>query len=431
VSTTAGTQAQTVEQLLALGKRCFERDELDRADAAFRQVLEREPGQVRAIHNLGRVAYKRGQLEEAERRYRRTIELAPQLAEPYANLGWLCKELARLGEAETCYRRAIERRPDFAEAHAYLALVLLQQGRWREGWEEYEWRWHLPDWEKPQEGVEWDGSDPSGRTLLVHDEQGLGDAVQFVRYASLLAARGARVVIECQPELARMLRGARDVAEVIARGARRPAFDARVPMVSLPRLLGTDPSSIPGGVPYLRPDPALARTWRARLDRWPGPRVGLLWGGNPRNRDDRNRSLRLETLGPLLRIPGISFFSLQVGARAGELEAAPRTAAVIDLAPQLGDFAHTAAAVYALDLVVSVDTAVLHVAGALGRPAWLLLSSSPDWRWLMDRPDTAWYPSVRLYRQEQRGDWGPVVARLRRDLEAFIRGYTGTTGGAG
>jgi ADP-heptose:LPS heptosyltransferase len=264
----------------------------------------------------------------------------------------------------------------------------------------------------------WNGEDLAGRTVLLHGEQGYGDTIQGLRYVPLVAARGGRVVLEVPAPLARVAASVSGVAEFVTAGQALPRFDLVCPMLSLPRALGTTLETIPADLPYLAPPAEAVAQWRERLG-GPGLRIGIAWAGSALHRSDAQRSIEIETLAPLLKTKGVRWFSLQVGERAADLARLP-AGLITDLAPRLSDFADTAAALANLDLLISVDTAVVHLAGALARPAWVMLRARPDWRWMLEREDTPWYPSLRLFRQRERGDWDEVVARVRAALENLI-----------
>jgi hypothetical protein len=334
------------------------------------------------------------------------------------------KELGQLDEAAACYRKVLALEPQHPEAHCNLGIVLLAQGQLAEGWTEHEWRWQTPqliaarrDFAQPQ----WRGEPALGSTLLIQAEQGFGDTIQFCRYAKLAAARGLRVTLEVQPSLVRLLLGMQGVDRVIGRGEALPAFDLHCPMLSLPSALGLTLMNLPGFEPYLHADPAQVAAWSMRLPKMIGaaPRIGLAWAGNPRSHSrglaavDRRRSLSPRRLAPLFKVRGLHFFSLQKG---GPL--APVEFQLTDVMEEMQDFADTAALIANLDLVISVDTAVAHLAAALGKPVWLLDRFDACWRWFTGRRDSPWYPSLRIYRQPQSGDWETVLTEVTRDLGA-------------
>ena len=319
----------------------------------------------------------------------------------------------RLDEAIAGYVEALEINPESSRAW-------LMMGELEKGFEEYEWRWRLAEnpprrFDKPA----WSGAALDGRTILLHAEQGMGDSIQFARYAALVAARGGRVILECQAPLTALFESLDGVEQIVARDAALPAFDVHAPLLCLPRIFETDLDSIPESGAYLGADAARGKKFASLLD----PErlnVGIVWAGKPSHRNDRNRSAGIEPFIDLLGIPGAAFHSLQVGPRAGDIGATRCAGLIRDHAPRLRDFADTAALVAALDLVISVDTSVCHLAGALGKPCWVVIPYTPDWRWLMQREDSPWYPSLRLFRQDSFGDWPGVFGRLGEALEERI-----------
>jgi hypothetical protein len=354
--------------------------------------------------------------------YRNALALRPDYADAWLNLGVALKDLMRLPEAIACYRQAIALEPANAEAHSNLGIALLAAGELPEGWREHEWRWKTPHLIAARRdfGVPlWRGEPAEGRTLLIHAEQGFGDTLQFCRYASMASARGMRVIMEAQPPLVRLLRTLTGVDVVLARGDPLPAFDLHCPMLSLPLAFGTSLETIQSSGRYLHADPARVAEWRDRLAAVDAAstRVGLVWAGNPRRHSrgltavDRRRSISPERLAPLLRLPGLRFFSLQKdGPRpAGHI-------AALDFMTEMEDFADTAALIMNLDLVISVDTAVAHLTGALGKPVWLMDRFDTCWRWLTGRSDSPWYPNLRLFRQPRPGDWDTVLDAIAREL---------------
>jgi hypothetical protein len=297
--------------------------------------------------------------------------------------------------------------------------MLLVLGHLSEGFVKYEWRWKLGTLVPRGFPVPlWNGEDCAGRTIMLHGEQGYGDTIQGLRYVPMVAARRARVILEVPQPLLRLATSVSGITELVAAGQTLPRFDLACPLLSLPRAFATTLETIPADVPYLAAPAEALTQWRERLA---GPefKVGFAWAGSKLHRSDAQRTIDIETLAPLLELEGVRWFSLQVGERAADLARLPE-GFVIDLAPQLTDFAETAAAIAHLDLVITVDTAVAHVAGALARPAWVMLRSRPDWRWLLDRADSPWYPTLRLFRQSERGDWDEVVPRVREALQELV-----------
>jgi tetratricopeptide (TPR) repeat protein len=390
--------------------------------AAHREAVALEPGSPQAHGDLGMALKALGRLPGAEAALRHALELDPAYAQAHNNLGVVMWELGRLEEAAAAFRRSLELKPDWAEAHMNLALVLLLQGELVEGFGEYAWGEQARLWRPPGGlGAGWDGGPFPGRTLLLEDEQGAGHTIQFARFVPLARARGGRIILRCRRPLERLLRSLAGADDVVSRAAPPPAYEVAAPLSRLPGLLGTELDGIPAEIPYLAPDPEAAARWRDHLGDDGRLKVGLAWAGNPRQVDDRNRSMPFDRLAPLLGIPGVRFFGLQVGERAGDL-AGLAPGSVEDLAPRLIDYAQTAAAIAGLDLVITVDTSVAHLAGALGRPVWVMLAFVPAWMWLMGRDDSPWYPTARLFRQPERGDWDGVVARVRAELEAHAAG---------
>jgi hypothetical protein len=302
-----------------------------------------------------------------------------------------------------------------------LGIALLQAGQFTEGWAEYEWRWRLKRQLKhvrPFKQPRWAGEATGDRILLLHAEQGFGDTLQFCRYASLVAA-GHRVVLEVQQALVPLLSGLPNVEQVVGHGDKLPSFDVHCPLLSVPGILGTRRETIPNAVPYLSADVAAVERWQKRLAALPGRKVGLVWAGNPAMSADRWRSIDLAQLGPLATVPGVSFVSLQKGADTGRLD--PRQTGLVlhDWVQELGDFAATAALVQALDLVIGVDTSVIHLAGALGKPVWLLNRFNGCWRWLKGGEGSVWYPNLRQFRQAAPGAWDDPIGRLTTALRCW------------
>ncbi len=413
----------------------------DEAIATYRRGLELAPGNAALLSNLGSALDQQGRSVEAVDCYRQAIDHQPGFVDAHVNLSVSLRDLNRLDEAAAAAREAIRLKPDSAEAHTNLGHARLLQGDLPEGFAEYEWRFRIADFPSPTRSFPvpaWDGGPLDGLTLLVHDEQGVGDGINFLRYIPLLRERGARVIVECNTQLLRLFQSAPDVDTVVGRFAPLPAFDRHVSLLSVPHLMGTRLETVPAAVPYLRAEPELLARWAARLgpsgDGNPGDfprdcprdcRIGLVWAGSPGHRNDRNRSLALAALAPLGRVPGVRFYSVQKGPAAAQLATPVPGLAITDLSGEIGDFADTAAIVSHLDLVITVDTSVAHLAGALGRPVWVLLPFAPDWRWLMDREDSPWYPTMRLFRQPAPGAWDPVVARVAEALERHAAERTG------
>ena len=314
-------------------------------------------------------------------------------------------------------------KPDYADAHWNLSLLNLLTGDFESGWPGFEWRWQTKQQNfhrRHDSRPLWDGQPLAGRTILLHAEQGLGDTIQFVRYVPLVQERGGRVVVECQPPLLSLLADSPGIDLVLAQGEPLPAFEVQAPLLSLPGILGTTLGSIPARVPYLRADPELAQSWRKKLEPLGGFKVGIVWQGNPQFKGDRQRSIPLRHYQALARVEGVRLLSLQKGPGADPLRAGATAFPVLDLGAQLETFGDTAAVLENLDLLISSCTSVPHLAGALGVPVWLALPFVPDWRWLLEREDSPWYPHHRLFRQDRPGDWNGVFERIATALRDLV-----------
>jgi FkbM family methyltransferase len=393
------------------------------AVACYRRAVAIKGNDPTHHSNLGNVLRDLGLLEEAERHGARAVALARDNSGAHHNYGLILQDLGRHAEAIAEFDEAIRLEPGNVGFRWDRALNLLMLGELARGFAEYEVRWKLPQNPPPNIAApEWTGEPLEGRTILLWAEQGFGDTLQFVRYAPLVKARGAgQVILLAQPALARLLTGAKGVDSVVTEGTPHPRFDCHAPLLSLPRLFGTTVETIPADCPYLKaPKPggaaALRRPERVRLQ------VGICWAGKPTHKNDHNRSAGIEPFLTLMDDPEIAFHALQKGPRAADLVTSGAAALVEDLSARIDDFADTARCLKQLDLVITVDTAVAHLAGALGVPVWVALSTTIDWRWMRERSDTPWYPSMRLFRQPRPGDWPAVFAEIKAALEATRRG---------
>ncbi len=403
-----------------LGVVLFAAEQLERALHMLLQARAQQPDNAEVHSNLGSVLHQSGRLEEALASFDRALEITPEFAVALSNRGLVLQEMRRFAQALDSFARAIAADPAFTDVLWHMALTRLQQGEFRQGWADYEWRWQTALRPAPgTEGPRWEGhQDIAGRTVLLHAEQGYGDTLQFCRYAPLVGAMGARVVLAVQKPLVRLLASLPAVAEVVDLAGPLPPFDLQCPLLSLPFALGTELGTIPGDIGYLRPDPRQVLAWQSRLSTLKGRRIGLVWSGAPRpelayaNRVDRRRSMRLAQLAPLATVAGVRYLSLQKGPPAAELTRAPAGLDLIDWTDALDDFADTAALVAGLDLLITVDTAMAHLAGALGISVWVMNRYDSCWRWLHDREDTPWYPTMRLFTQTTPGDWVGVVDRV-------------------
>jgi hypothetical protein len=424
------------------------------AESAYRHAISLRPDYAEAHANLGHVLLQTHRLVEAEAVYRRAIRLQPHFLPVYADLANLLRLTDRTDEAATVLD-ATEKLSSPPAPELYVARHLLHQ--WRHEWDaagrvldtglanhphrphlhlclamhhlllgdlergfaEYEWRWKSPVRRgdlRPFPQPLWDGTPRLGRRLLLHCEQGLGTTFQFARYALLLAQQGYDVTLECQPPLKNILSCLSPAVRIIARGEPAPDFDTHAPLLSVPRILRTSLRTIPASVPYIHPDAQLVERWRHQLARLPGLKVGIAWQGNPHHPDDRRRSIPLKHFAPLAAVKNVTLVSLQQVAGLDQIPAAAENVPLVDLVSRLdlrrGPFTDVSAMMKSLDLVVTNDTSIAHLAGALGVPVWVALSHVPDWRWLVDRDDSPWYPTMRLFRQRQPGDWADVFGRI-------------------
>lgn len=398
-----------------LGNALTELKQLDAAEHHLREAVALAPGSVEHRCNLAIFLTAQDRPQEAAVLFRDVLMRAPAHIDAWTNLGVAQLDMGNPTEAEATLRRAIALSPRNAEAHYNLAWVLLLTGQWREGWQEYEWRWRMTRFSSKRRtfaAPAWDGGAIDG-TLLLHAEQGFGDAIQCARYAALAKARCARLILECPKPLVRLFQGLPGVDEVIAAGAPLPPFDAHTPLMSLPRLFGTTVETVPAAVPYLAAPPVSPSLALPRTDL---RRIGLVWAGSPDNKIDRRRTIPARLFAPLMEETHADFVSLQVGPKAEDVRELPQERLMLVCDGVARDFADTAAVIAQLDLVIGVDTAVIHLAGALNVPVWVLIPKMPDYRWLLGRDDTPWYPSMRLFRQAESGDWGELMWRVRAAL---------------
>ena len=440
----------TLADALAQAQAYHRAGQLAKAEPIYRQIIQVDPDQAEAIHFLGLVMAQMGHDEAALEYMERAIRLQPNVATFHNNLGRLYREMGRSSDSIVSCRRAVELNRDHAVAHNNLALSLRDQGKaneaalslqrairlepnnadfhynlamihlllgqWRQGWPESEWRWKIPAFQaRHDHKPRWRGESPRDRTILIWSEQGLGDTIQFIRYASLLHERGATVFADVQPDLIPLLKSCNDIAKVVEPGEPLPDFDFQVPLLSLPGLFDTTLETIPARVPYLSAAREQRRRWHERFRALPGLKIGFSWQGNPNHLADRRRSVKLDQFASLLQMPDTHWFSLQKGAGTEQL-ATNAPAGVVDLNADLATWCDTAAVILELDLVLTVDTEIAHLAGALGTPVWVMLPYAPDWRWLLDREDSPWYPSMRLFRQHRPGDWAELFARVASAL---------------
>lgn len=391
--------------------------------ADYDRFLTIRSGNPDVFNNRGSALCDLGRLEEALDSYDRALALDPSLPEVLINKGHVLADLHRFDGALAAYASAASLDGKRAEARFCESLVRLRLGQFGDGWRAYEWRWKQSSWGEQARNFTaplWLGGESlKGKVILLHAEQGLGDTLQFVRYVELVAPLETTILLEVQAPLVPLLSGLDGVARTFTRGEPLPSFDRHCPLMSLPVAFSTGLDAIPAQSPYLHAPPERVTKWRDRLGEKRRPRVGFAWAGSPVHEHDRTRSIPLERFAALLSAPGIEFVSVQKDFSAGEAALLSGLANVSPLGREFADFADAAAVISQLDLVVSVDTSVVHLAGALGIPVWVLVSFSPDFRWLLGREDSPWYPSARLWRQPRYGDWDSVLTRVRGALEAF------------
>jgi tetratricopeptide (TPR) repeat protein len=385
------------------------------AVAAFERGVQLNPNDAAAHHSLGLAHEKLYDYDRARAYYRRAIELDPKHAPSYYNLGVLVEYHGDYDESLRLLEKAIELKPEYALARTSRATDLLRREKFEEGWLEYEWRWRLPQFRQdlpdPKKPI-WNGEPLAGRTILLRCEQGMGDTIQFVRYASLVKERGPKkIILLSQPALVRLMQRATGVDEVIAQGTALPPYDVQVPLLSQPRIFKTDIGTIPSSVPYITAEPELAGDANVK--------VGLVWSSNPGHPLARFRTTTLSAFAPLAQIPGLTFYSLQKGEPAKQSTTPPSGMTVVDRTEELTDFAETAALLANLDLVVTVDTAVAHLAGAMSKRTLTIVPFLSDFRWFLARDDSPWYPTMRLFRLRSMFGWDEAISRVAEALRAM------------
>jgi len=396
----------------------------DEALASYERAIATRPDFAAAHYNRGTTYIELDRFEEAVASFDRAIAALPGFAKAHLNRGNALQALGRHDEASASFTNAIREQPDFDEAHYNQALCRLLLGDFDRGWKEFEWRWRIDQLQSSKLNLAqelWLGQrDIAGKTIFLYCEQGFGDTIQFGRYAPLVAARGARVILQVQNPLVKLMSGLAGTAEVVARSAPLPEFDLQCPLLSLPLAFGTRLESIPPLVPGLNVPAASVAAWDERLGPKNRPRIGLVWSGRSAHVNDRNRSIKLAAMLLLLDFDA-SFISLQKEVRSADLPLLKERSDLLDLGGELNDFSDTAALMSNLDLVISADTSVVHLAGALQKPVWVLLPFLPDWRWLLNRSDSPWYPSARLFRQEGTKTWDGAIARVRAALDDLFQ----------
>jgi lipoprotein NlpI len=417
-----------------LGSVLHRLDRLDEASAALREALRLKPNYTMARNNLAVVLIDQGRFDEAICVLGELLRADPDFAQAQSNRGVAFMKQGRMAEAQACFERAIELSPEYPEAHRNRAVAWLFDGEFERGWPEFLWRWKCKDY--PPHGYSqplWDGAPLEGRTILLHAEQGMGDTLQFIRYAPWVKQQGGRVVVRCQKSLVQLLSHSAGIDQIAASNDELPPIDCRAALMDLPALCRTTLATVPRDVPYLFTDPSLVAQWRKRLASEPGFKIGINWQGNPQYRGDRYRSIPLAQFAPLAAIDGVRLYSVQKGSGLEQLGTVGFP--ITDLGSRLdegsGAFLETAAVMQGLDLVVTADTAPAHLAGALGVPVWVALSAAPEWRWMLDRQDSSWYPTMRLFRQSQLVHWGPVFAQMADQLQQLVEEQRGNVANGG
>lgn len=414
-----------------LGVALSEQGKEAEAVACFESLLGKWPDYFLAWNNLGNALRGLGRNNEALAALRKAIDLKPDYAEAFNNSGIVHAQLCEYRKAIESYNRALLLRPDYPEAHANRGLTYLLLGDFQKGWSDYEWRWHGGHGLKRRQygGRLWDGSPLAGKTILLYYEQGLGDTFQFIRYAAELKARGATVVFECQPNMREILSRTPGIDSFVIRSEKLPSCDFYAPLLSLPGLCQTHIDNLPRRVPYIFPDPTIAWDWKQRMAELEGFKIGIAWQGNPGHKGDRYRSISLECFAAIAQVPGVQLVVLQKNFGAEQIEKCRDLVPMVDfkgVAEDVDAWQRTASIIANLDLVITADTSVAHLAGAMGIPVWVAIPASPDWRWLVDRETTPWYPTMQLFRQEVLREWKPVFEAIKHALLERVSNWSGS-----
>jgi Tfp pilus assembly protein PilF len=412
-----------------LGLALKKQQQFEKAVLNFKQVIKLTPDDADAYYNLGNTYEALDRHEPAAENYRLAIKKNGAFSGAFNNLALVLKAMGRIDEAISHFREAVRLQPSFAEAHWNLSLALLINGQFEEGWKEHEWRFRRGekstiypyDFAIPL----WAGSRFGGKRLFVHSEQGFGDTFQFIRYLPMVKHLGGTVVFETFGPLLEIIKGFPGIDKLVEISPDRrhvEICDYYVPLMSLPMLFTTDIPTIPSNFPYIFADPEKVEQWKNRINK-KGYKIGIVWAGKPEHENDGNRSCTLEYFSPLTGIPGVVIYGLQKGDAARQAETLDGMKKIINFDRELTGFSETAAAIENLDLVISVDTALVHLAGAMGKPVWTLLPYAPDWRWLLERKDSPWYPTMRLFQQPARGDWGAVFDKVKYELQKLTKDW--------
>jgi Flp pilus assembly protein TadD len=409
-----------------LGITLKEQGQFDKAIENYAQAIRLEPDNAQFHSNLASILQHQGRLAEAVANCEHAVCLNPNCAEAYYNLASVLRDQGRCNEAIENNKRAIQLKPDYAQAHWNQAIAYLLNGNFTEGWKEFEWRrktdWHTSAYPHRHPKPRWNGASFFGKRLLVHCEQGLGDCLQFARYLPMVKSLGGTVIFEAWRPLHGLLKEFDEIDELVELSFEKKTeaqFDLYTSVLDLPGIFGTTEETIPSSVPYLHADKVKTQYWREKLA-GPDFNVGIVWAGSSRHPNDRNRSCRLEDFSPLAQIKDVRLYGLQKGKAAQQVDELASKVSIENLAEHFADFTDAAAAIENLDLIISVDTAALHLAGAMGKPVWALLAFAPDWRWMLGRTDSPWYPTMRLFRQKKWGDWNSVFEACAKQLQVLV-----------
>jgi len=405
-----------------LGTLYQETRQFDIAEEYYKRALSLNPNFADAYYNIGTILKEKELFDDAQEYILKALSLNPLHREGLVNLGDIQKEKGEMSKGLGYYKQAISVSPDYPEAHFNLACVYLLLGNFEEGWAEYEWRWKTKEFEalrrdfgKPR----WYGEEIRGKRIFLTCEQGLGDAIQFVRYAKRVKDLGAEVILEVPKVLHRLFMYVEGIDSLVMVGSEVPNFDVYCPLLSLPYVFKTNLETIPNEVPYVIVNEEIVKRWAMRVNSSKDNykmKIGIAWAGNPRHKKDKHRTISLRDYLPILNVKDIAFYSLQKGYGSEQVKGLGEDLKIIDLTDGIEDFLDTAGLIMNLDLVISVDTAVAHLAGALGKPVWVLIPFVPDWRWMLNREDSPWYPTMRLFRQEIRNDWDGVIKKVSFEL---------------
>lgn len=403
--------------------------QFDEAITYYQQAIELNPNHEKAYLNLGISLKEKGYYEEATNFFERALQIKPDYAMAYYNLGNIFYFKGQFKEAKHFYEKVISIDPEYADAHWNISLINLLLGNFKEGWKGYEWRLKLDgliskrDISRPL----WDGSDIDGKSILIYTEQGFGDTIQFIRYIPVVAERGAKVILECQKELVPLLQNVKGIYRILENNSPLPEseFDLYCPLLSLPLIFDTTIENISSRIPYINADHSLAEKWHKKIMVNSSKlKIGIAWSGNPELlKPYYNRSCSLEVFSPLGQLHDVTFYSLQKGEAMHQAKNLPDGMQIIDYTDEIYDFSDTAAFIENLDLIISIDTAIAHLSGALGKPVWTMIPFIPDWRWMLNREDSPWYPTMKLFRQPSPGDWESVINRIKEGLKTFINKF--------